>query len=155
MDSSGLLCVCVAESPERVALHGAREEDGGSRVLPGHPLPHGYVGDRQSAANVRSSLPTQLTMSSGHWLGWEKRKTLYPFNIPFPIHLFSTYIHIHTPSLGITHAALRARNVDLPDSLVAMTGSSRKNLRGFDIQSQNEEEGRKDDDAYYATDGSL
>ena len=30
-----------------------------------------------------------------------------------------------------------------------MTGSSRKNLRKFDIQSQNEE-GRKDDDAYYA-----
>ena len=52
------------------------------------------------------------------------------------------------------HAALRARNFDLPDSLVAMTGSSRKNLRKFDIQSQNEE-GRKDDDAYYATDGSL
>ena len=51
-------------------------------------------------------------------------------------------------------AALRARNFELPDSLVAMTGSSRKNLRGFDIQSQNEE-GRKDDDAYYATDGSL
>ena len=48
-----------------------------------------------------------------------------------------------------------AQNVDLPDSLVAMTGSSRKNLRGFDIQSQKEEEGRKDDDAYYATDGSL
>ena len=57
-------------------------------------------------------------------------------------------------SLGITHAALRAQNFDLPDSLVAMTGSSRKNLRKFDIQSQNEE-GRKDDDAYYATDGSL
>ena len=55
----------------------------------------------------------------------------------------------------VTHDALRARNVDLPDSLVAMTGSSRlKNLRGFDIQSQ-KEEGRKDDDAYYATDGSL
>ena len=37
---------------------------------------------------------------------------------------------------------------------VAMTGSSRNNLLGFDIQSQNEE-GWKDDDAYYATDGSL
>ena len=55
---------------------------------------------------------------------------------------------------GYTHAALRARSFELPDSLVAMTGSSRKNLLGFDIQSQNEE-GRKDDDAYYATDGSL
>ena len=54
-----------------------------------------------------------------------------------------------TISLGIPHAALRARNFELPDSLVAMTGSSRKNLRGFDIQSQNEE-GRKDDDAYYS-----
>ena len=55
---------------------------------------------------------------------------------------------------GYTHAALRARNFDLPDSLVAMAGFSRKNLRKCDIQSQNEE-GRKDDDAYYATDGSL
>ena len=27
-----------------------------------------------------------------------------------------------------THAALRTRNLDLPDSLVAMTGFSRKNL---------------------------
>ena len=36
-----------------------------------------------------------------------------------------------------THAALRVRNFDLPDSLMAMTGSSRKNLRKFDIQSQN------------------
>ena len=49
---------------------------------------------------------------------------------------------------------MRARNFDLPDSLVAMIVSSRKNLRKFDIQSQNEK-GRKDDDAYYATDGSL
>ena len=44
--------------------------------------------------------------------------------------------------------------ISMPDNLVAMTGFSRKNLRKFDIQSQNEE-GRKDDDAYYATDGSL
>ena len=40
------------------------------------------------------------------------------------------------------------------DSLVAMACFSRKNLRKCDIQSQNEV-GRKDDDAYYATDGSL
>ena len=66
-------------------------------------------------------------------------------------------ITIHLRPYMVTktsHAALRARNFELPDSLVAMTGSSRKNLRGFDIQSQNEE-GRKDDDAYYLTDRSL
>ena len=37
---------------------------------------------------------------------------------------------------------------------MTMTGSSRKNLRKFDIQSQNEA-GQKDDDPYYSTDGSL
>ena len=65
------------------------------------------------------------------------------------------YIRVQDkPSLGIPMLPCTLENFDLPDSLVAMTGSSRKNLRGFDIQSQNEE-GPKDDDAYYATDGSL
>ena len=50
-------------------------------------------------------------------------------------------------SLGITHDALRARNVELPDSLVAMSEDLISNHRT--------REGRKDDDAYYATDGSL
>ena len=49
---------------------------------------------------------------------------------------------------------LKISNCQTTDhSLLAMTGSSRKNLPGFDIQSQNEE-GRKDDDAYYSTAGS-
>ena len=46
-------------------------------------------------------------------------------------------------------AGLGIEMIDLPDSLVAITGSSRKNLRKLlsVIQSQNEEE-RNDDDAY-------
>lgn len=33
----------VVESPERLAVHGASEENRGAGVLPGHSLPHGYV----------------------------------------------------------------------------------------------------------------
>lgn len=35
--------LCVSESPERLAVHGASEENRGTWVLPSDSLPHGYV----------------------------------------------------------------------------------------------------------------
>lgn len=37
----------ATEPPERLAVHGASEENGGPRLLPGHPLPNGCVHEHE------------------------------------------------------------------------------------------------------------
>lgn len=59
-----MTCLYVVESPERLALHGACEENRGTWVLPGHSLPHGYVYqnkcvflvDKEKSLNTQSLL---------------------------------------------------------------------------------------------------